>query len=473
VSDPFQPPRPAGYWLREAVAVEDGGPRPALGGDAEADFVIVGGGYTGMWSAFFIAERDPGARVILLEQNVCGGGPSGRNGGFVTGWWDELPALVDRHGDGPAIAACRALGQSIAGRGEWCARNGVDAWFRRDGYLSVAASPAQEGSWRGAVEVARRLGASDEYIELTPAEVQARCSSPVFRGGVLMRDGATVQPARLARGLRRVLIELGVEIFEGTPVLRFRPGRPVMAETPGGTVKADRAVLAPGAWGARWPSIGRSLAVWGSFIVITEPAPERLAELGWTGGECITDQRSAVHYFRTTPDGRIAFGGGGGRAAWGGRISAGFWRDPPSILRAEEGFRRMFPSLERVTLEDAWGGPIDISGTHLPFFATLAPGNVHAGMGYSGNGVGPSHLGGRILSALAAGVEDETTTLPMVRAEPVRFPPEPLKSIGARLVREAVVRKEQKEDAGGRAGPIAGLGARLPRLLGYDLGPEP
>ena len=181
----LQPPQPEGYWLREALAVDDGGSRPSLGNDREADFLIVGGGYTGMWSAFFLTEREPGARVVLLEQNFCGGGPSGRNGGFVTGWWDELPSMAERHGDAPALAACRALGDSIAGIGEWCGRHGVDAWYLRDGYLSVAASPAQEGTWREGVELARRLGAADEYVELTPAEVQARCSSPGQRSSLL------------------------------------------------------------------------------------------------------------------------------------------------------------------------------------------------------------------------------------------------------------------------------------------------
>jgi glycine/D-amino acid oxidase-like deaminating enzyme len=466
------PPEPAGYWLREAASIDQGGPCPALSGDADADVLVVGGGYTGMWTAYFLIERDPGARVILLEQNVCGGGPSGRNGGFVTGWWDELPTLVARYGEGPAVAACRALSRSINAIGEWCERHGLDVWFRRAGYLDVSACQAQDGAWEGAVELARRLGATDEYVPLSREEVAARCRSPVFRGGVLMRDGATVQPARLARGLRRVLLERGVGIYEGTPVVRFRAGPPVVAVTPGGLVRSESAVLAPGAWGARWPGLGRSLAIWGSYIVITEPAPDRLADIGWTGGECITDSRASVHYFRTTPDGRIAFGGGGGRAAWGARITSEYWSDRPSIKRAEDGFRRMFPSFHGVRLQDAWGGPIDVSGRHLPYFRTLAPGNIHVGLGYSGNGVGPSHLGGQILAALASGIEDELTTLPIVNREPAWFPPEPLRSIGARLVREAVVRKERLEEEGRSVPPVTSLVARLPRRFGYDLGPE-
>jgi glycine/D-amino acid oxidase-like deaminating enzyme len=473
--DPTDPLSPRGWWLRQALDREAGEAhatdQPAVAGDERADVVVVGGGYTGMWTAYFLTERRPDAGVVLLEQQICGGGPSGRNGGFATGWWDELPDLAALYGGEPAVRMCRALGRSIDELGAWCERHRVDAWYTKRGYLDVASAPAQEGDWEEAVALVGELGVADELRELSRAEVQAVCRSPVFGGGVFMRDGATVQPALLARGLRRVLLERGVRIHERTPALRFRTtGGGVEVETPGGTVRANALVMAPGSWGAGWSGPGRSLALWGSYIVLTEPAPERLRDVGWTGGECITDIRSALHYFRTTEDGRIAFGGGGGRAIR--RMSPAAWYDPPSIERAERGFRRLFPSFEDVRLEEGWGGPIDVSPMHTPFYGTLEGGPVHFGFGYTGNGVAPSHLGGKILSGLALEEEDEVTGLPMVRSRPPRFPPEPLKSLGARVVREAVVRKERAEDEGRRVPRLTREAARLPRRFGFRLGPE-
>jgi glycine/D-amino acid oxidase-like deaminating enzyme len=237
-------------------------------------------------------------------------------------------------------------------------------------------------------------------------------------------------------------------------------------------VRADQAVLGLNAWAGALKDFRRSLVTWGSYIVLTAPAPDRLDAIGWTGGECITDGRTAVRYFRTTPDGRIAMGGGGGKAGAAGRIGLVFTHDMESARRAAEGLWRFFPSFEGVPLDDAWGGPIDVSGTHLPWFGTLRPGNVHYAHGYTGNGVAPSHLAGQVLAGLALGRDDPVTRLPMVNARPKRFPPEPVHSIGTWLVREAIVQKERAEEDERTPKKVADLLARLPRRLGYRLGPE-
>src|SRR5881409_86695 len=141
-----------------------------------------------MWTALRAAELEPGARIVLLEQDICGGGPSGRNGGFVTGWWDELPALAQMYGEAGALECCREVAASVAGIGAWCDGHGVDAWYTPGGYLSVSTNTAQDGGWRSATELAERLGVADRYRELDPQEIQVRCASPAFRGGVLMAD---------------------------------------------------------------------------------------------------------------------------------------------------------------------------------------------------------------------------------------------------------------------------------------------
>jgi glycine/D-amino acid oxidase-like deaminating enzyme len=178
-----------------------------------------------------------------------------------------------------------------------------------------------------------------------------------------------------------------------------------------------------------------------------------------------------VNYLRTTPDGRIAFGTGGMQPGTGRTLGPRFSYDERYVEVVVAQFRRMFPTFAGVPLESAWGGPIDVSGTHLPFFGTLPSGTAHFGLGYTGNGVGPSYLGGQILAKLALGIDDEDTALPLVDAEPRPFPPEPLKSLGALVVNRAILRKDAAEDAGRRADPLTSFVARLPRRLGYHLGP--
>ncbi len=469
---PIRPARRS-WWLEEALAhPEFAGPEaPPLGRDVAADVAILGGGFTGMWTAWFLKERDPGIDVVLLEADICGGGPSGRNGGFCDGWWGHIVDVVATYGEAAALELLMACGRSPGEIGAWCDAHGVDAWFRHAGVLAVATNPAAQGRFGGTLEVARRLGLEDEYRLLAPEEVRGRCASPVFRDGLLIPDAANVQPARLARGLRRVLIERGVRIYEGTPVLRFRASKPVEIETPGGRVRAGEAVVGLGAWATWWRPVAPYLTVRGSYIVITAPAPERLEALGWTGGEAIHDVRPSVHYARTTPDGRIALGLGGLQPGLSQRIDGRYDHHEGFARRVAADLARWFPPFADVPIEAAWGGPINVSGLTMPFFGSLGRhGNVHYGLGYTGNGVGPSHLGGKILAALATHADDGFTRLAVVSREPKRFPPEPVRSLGAALVNTAVLREDDLADAGRRADPLTRFVARLPRRLGYNLG---
>jgi glycine/D-amino acid oxidase-like deaminating enzyme len=283
-----------------------------------------------------------------------------------------------------------------------------------------------------------------------------------------MRDGASVQPARLARGLRRVLLERGVTIHEGTTVTHLEPGPPAAAVTADCTVRARHAVLALNAWATGWPVLRRRIVAWSSYIVLTAPAPERLAAISWNGGELVSDLRTSVRYFRTTPDGRIAFGGGGGRA--GTSIGDSFTRDKRAVAEAAEGFRLLFPTFSEVPIVDAWGGPIDVSPTHMPAFGSLEP-HVHYALGYTGNGVAPSHLAGRVLADLVTGADSDVVRLPMVNARARTFPPQPFRAIGAAVVRRAIIAKDTAEERGRQPNLVANAIARLPRRLGYLLGP--
>ncbi len=459
------------WWLEEALALPEfaGEPCPPLAGDATADVVILGGGYTGMWTAYFLKEREPDLDVVLLEQDICGGGPSGRNGGFVNAFYDELGLLLERHGEEGRRAASLAAA-SIDEIGTFCRTHDVDAWYGMTGDIAVASSPAQDREVEETVAEAKANGIGATYLAMTPDEVRARCDSPILRAGVHVTHAAHVQPARLARGLRRVLLERGVQIFEGSPVMRFQPGSPAVAETAGGVVRAGQAVLGLNAWARAWAAFRRTLYVRGTFIVITAPAPDRLEKIGWTGGEGLYDLRTGLHYVRATPDGRIAFGGAGMRVV-SKRIGPRYRYHERSVEVLVDEFRRWFPLFDDVPLEAAWGGPIDASGLHLPILGTLPRGTVHYAHGFTGNGVGPCHLAGKVLAGLALGIEDDYTTLPIVNADPKRFPPEPLFTPGERFVSAAILRKDRLEDEGLPPDPITNWIARLPRRLGYNLGP--
>jgi glycine/D-amino acid oxidase-like deaminating enzyme len=457
-----------GFWLDEAGSPP---PRPPLSGEVDADIVVVGGGFTGLWTAWGILAEDPGARVVVLDAAGCGQAPSGRNGGFVNAMSFSLPSMEARFGSRRALAVARAARQSVQDVGRWCEEQRVDAWYRRSGYLQVSTAPAHDHSWEPITDAWRRHGEPQACVPLGAEEVRARCDSPRFRGGAFYPDAATVQPARLALGLRARLVERGVAVHEHTRVLRVDGSRGgVRVETEGGRVRAGAAVLAVGPAAPSVRPLRRRLTVTSSHIVITEPVPDVLEEIGWTGGECITDSRAMLHYFRTTPDGRIAFGWGGGRVAPGSRIRGRAEVDPDVVAELEAHLVEFFPALAGRRIEHAWGGPIDVSPTHLPIVGTLGSDRVHYAFGYTGNGVGPSHMVGRVLASMALDRRDEWTDLAIVEPPPVRVPPEPLRYVGGAIVRRAVLRKERFDERGRRADPLTRAVAGLPERIGIHIG---
>ena len=343
---------------------------------------------------------------MLVEAEICGAGPSGRNGGFCHGYWAALASLLAVLGPERSLALCRA-GERIVPA---VRALGEDVWLHEGGRLDVSAAPAQDRAVERSVEAAVALGQPEEAIRLSPDELAERVRSPVFRGGVYFRDGATVHPGLLVRALRRKAIAAGVTVHERTPALRVRDGEVV---TRGGVLRAPEIVLATNAALTGWRPAARSLTNFGSYVVLTEPVPELLEEIGWTGNEAIVDGRMFIHYFRTLDDGRVLMGSGSGPIGFGGRIDDRFSRDRPTAARAEAGLRRLLPGLAAARVERSWGGPIDVSADHLPFFRTKPGTRLHYGAGYSGHGVGPSWLGGQILASLAVGADDEWTRLPL------------------------------------------------------------
>ena len=451
-----------GWWLEEAGEVT---PARPLDGDTSADVVVVGGGYLGLWTAWHLLELEPELDVVMLESELCGHGPSGRNGGFCETLWPDAAILRDRVDDAAALAVCRASEDAVRGIGAWCEANEVDAWYRQAPMLRIATTESQVGSWDEVVGAAAALGAPEEVVSVSSDEVRASCASPLFLGGARYRLNATVQPARLSLGLRAKLLERGVRIHERTEVTELDQAG--AATTRVGTVRAGSVVLSANSATAAFPGFRMSLAVASSHMVLTEPVPDVVEELGWTGGEAIVDSRTLVHYTRVTRDGRIAFGWGGGVMGYGGGHRTELELDRAVVERTRESLVRFFPQVRGREITHAWGGPIDVSPTHLPIFGSR--GRVHHGFGFTGNGVGPSYLGGEILARLALDRRDERTSLAIVEPSRKLFPPEPLRYAGGALIRRALVAKDAAEDEGRKAGRVTELVATVPRRLGLRL----
>jgi glycine/D-amino acid oxidase-like deaminating enzyme len=258
-----------------------------------------------------------------------------------------------------------------------------------------------------------------------------------------------------------------VRLHERTRVTNVGDG---VLETAQGRVRAKEIVVAVNAAAAGWKPLRRRLTPFGSYVVLTEPVPELLEQLRWTGGQAVIDGRMFLHYFRTTNDGRVLMGSGSGPIGFGGKIDARFTQDEPTVARAERGLRRLLPGLAQAKVTHAWGGPIDVSSDHLPFFGTVPGTRIHFGAGYSGHGVGPSWLGGQLLARLALGVDDELTRLPLVTRRVPKLPPEPFRRLGGGLVRTSIMACEEAEEQGRRGSLPARAGAALPRLLGMSVG---
>jgi putative aminophosphonate oxidoreductase len=439
------------WWLRAALTEPAS---PALEGDEQADIAVVGGGFVGLWTALRLKELDPALSVIVLEADVCGGGASGRNGGMALSWWPKLPTLLKLMSADEARELAQRSERAVAEVGTFCEQHGIDADYVHGGWLWTAATLAQLGAWEATMAACERVGV-EPFEPLSNEEVARRTGSPVHLAGVFEASAATVQPAKLARGLRQVALESGIRIYEHSKVLNFTRERPHRLSLAAGSVQATKVVLATNAWAAAVPELRRLLVVVSSDMIVTEPLGERLAEIGWTGGEGITDSQMMVHYYRTTRDGRIAFGKGGWGIAFGARINGGFDRHRGRAADVERNFRRLYPRLHDVSIVADWAGPIDRTQNGLPIFGRLPTSEtILYAVGFSGNGVAPSRLAGRVLASLALDRRDEWSAIPLVNAPARRFPPRAITFPGAHLVRDAVVRKENAEALGRRASRV-------------------
>lgn len=439
------------FWLREAFD-RFGKPQvESLSAHVTADVTIVGGGYLGLWTAIRIKEKSPSLKVAVVEKNLCGAGASGRNGGFVTSYWAKYLSLHKLCGTDAATLIAKSSAEAVLEIGAFCKENGIEADFRADGWLWTATSVAQIGCWNVLIdELAKHNVRPFEVLD--SAEVARLGGTDRNLAGVFEVDAATVQPAILALGLRRHAQKLGVIIYERSPMVRLQRAKAPKVITPNGSITSKKVILAMNAWGAQFPFLRRKVAIVSSDMIATTPRPDRLKDIGFRKGVAICDSRMFLNYYRNTPDGRIVFGKSLGHFAFAGQVADHYEGGSPRAGEVEESFRSLYPMLSGMGIESSWTGPIDRSVDGLPFFGHLDnhP-DIFFGIGFSGQGVGPTVLGGRILATLALDEANQWSRCGLVRDGVEKFPIEPFRYAGSILVREALRRKENLEDRARRA----------------------
>jgi glycine/D-amino acid oxidase-like deaminating enzyme len=465
-------PNKVSWWMQEALANEGGmPPAPELQGRTETDIAIVGGGFTGLWTALLLKERKPDLSVVLIEAHLCGSGASGMNGGKVHGYWGGLSGLAASLGADAALEAARLGTVAQDAIRSFCTAAGRDVWWKEAGNLRVSTSDAQDIKLRTVIETAKRLGVSDTAVPLDKGALNERIRSPKFRQGIYYPEGANVQPARLARELRKACIQAGVAVYENTPMTTVEEGDVCLVKTAKGEILCKQVVLATNVALSAYRLASPHIAVFSSYAVMSEPIPDLHERIGWRSDEGVADLRMFVHYFRKAQGNRILMGSGSGPIAYSSRHGdPAMNEDIASAARAQAALSRLLPDLGKPRIDKAWGGAIDISSDRLPFFLSSPKGRVHIGCGYSGHGVNATRIGGECLSSLVLGEKNKWTNSLFCRRGVPKFPPEPFRTVGGRLVRAAILSCEEAEDRGVRPHIAARFGAWLPKALNIKVG---
>ncbi|MFH9137733.1 NAD(P)/FAD-dependent oxidoreductase [Streptomyces sp. NPDC017524] len=433
--------KPVSYWLDDPAKPD---PLPALTGDEHTDLLVVGGGYSGLWTALIAKERDPDRGVLLIEGHEVGWAASGRNGGFCAASLTHgLANGVERWPD--EIAELEELGERNLDAIEAAvARYRIDCEFERTGEIDVATAPHQLQELREWHEEIVGLGITGVDF-LDREALRAEVDSPTFLGGLWDRRGvAMLHPAKLAWGLKRACLELGVRIHEhtrGLDLVRSGPGMAV--RTPYGRVFARRVALGTNVF----PSLVKRIRPYTvpvyDYALMTEPlTPEQLASIGWKGRQGLGDSANQFHYFRLSADNRILWGGYDAIYPYGGRLSADLDQRPETFLKLAEQFFTCFPQLAGLNFSHAWGGAIDTCSRFTAFFGTAHQGRVAYAAGYTGLGVGSTRFGADVMLDLLSGEETARTRLDMVRSKPMPFPPEPFAWAGIEITKRSLARAD-------------------------------
>ena len=434
--------QPVPYWLDDPGRPR---PEPALTGAETCDLLVVGGGYSGLWTALIAKERDPQRDVVLVEGREVGWAASGRNGGFCAAslthglanglarWPDEIHQLQE-------------LGAHNLDEIEKAVdRHSLDCDFERTGEIDVATEPHQAAELRAWYEELAGKGLATGTEFLDAEAVREQVASPTFLAGLHDRTGvAMLNPAKLVWGLKRACLRLGVRVYEHTPALTLRPyGAGMAVRTPYGSIRARRVALGTNIF----PNLVKRVRAYTipvyDYALMTEPLSEtQLADIGWRGRQGLGDSANQFHYFRLSADNRILWGGYDAIYPYGGRVRAEYDDRPETYAKLADHFFTCFPQLEGVRFTHAWGGAIDTCSRFSAFFGTAHAGRVAYAAGFTGLGVGATRFGADVMLDLLAGERTERTSLEMVRRKPLPFPPEPFAWTGITLTKWSLARAD-------------------------------
>jgi glycine/D-amino acid oxidase-like deaminating enzyme len=439
--------KPLSYWLDDPGRP---GARPALTGDERCDLLVVGGGYSGLWTALLAKERDPGRDVVLLEGQEVGWAASGRNGGFCAA------SLTHGVANGLArwpgeIGKLEELGnRNLDAIEDAVARYSIDCDFERTGELDVATEPHQVTELREFHQELTEAGLAGGTELLDADATREQVDSPTFLGALYDRRGvAMLHPAKLAWGLKQACLDLGVRIHEHTPALELSSsGAGTAVRTPYGRVFAQHVALGTNVFPSLVKRVRSYTVPVYDYALMTEPlSHDQLASIGWKNRQGLGDSANQFHYFRLSADNRILWGGYDAIYPYGGRVRAEYDHRPETYAKLAGQFFTCFPQLEGVRFSHAWGGAIDTCSRFSAFFGTAHKGRVAYAAGYTGLGVGATRFGADVMLDLLSGERTERTELEMVRTKPLPFPPEPFAYTGIALTKWSLARAD---DNGGR-----------------------
>lgn len=452
------------YWLDSCG--DDLRPRAPLDGSTDVDVAILGAGFTGLWTAYYLLQRDPGLRVAIVEREIAGFGASGRNGAWCTSGFGAGPEVLAKRTSVPVAAAVHdAMVDTVAEVGRVCAAEGIDAHFQRDGEFILARGRHQLPALHHIEEIYARIGRGDFWRRLDAREASDFLAVDGIAGAIHQPASAVVHPGRLVRGLARVVAARGAQLYEQTTATGFSEGTRPVLHTERGDVRADVVVLAGEGYLSQLRPLHRQIMPLYSLIVLTEPLSDaQLEEIRWTHRAVVQSSALLVDYLSRTADGRILFGGRGAPYHFGSRIRPEFDRHDATHDRLRASLREWFPSLRDVRFTHAWGGVLGIPRDYMPTMTFDRRTGIASSRGYTGEGVAASNLGGRVLADQIVGVDTPLVHLPTVGHRSRDWEPEPLRWIATRYLGRAAARLDERA---ARRGEPSRRRTLAERLLGH------
>lgn len=423
------------FWLE--TCGDDLTPRPPLDGSIDVDVAILGAGFTGLWTAYHLLKRQPTLKIAVVEAEIAGFGASGRNGGWCFSGFPVSPlTLIGRYGYDAARAVSLAMYESVDNVGQVCREEGIDAHYAKGGELEIARAGYDLPKLQGMYDEFRAVGLEDHYelLDATQSESRIRVAGAV--GSFWNKEGAAVQPARLARGLARAVERHGATIYEQTRVTDFAEGPSPRLITDRGNVKARAIVLAGEAYLSQLPKLNRQIIPLTSHIVVTEPLSDaQWAEVGWANRDVVGGFGTTGGYLNHTGDGRIAFGAYRAQYPFKSAITDDLDRNEEIFAHARRATLEWFPMLRGVRFTHSWGGVFGVPRDHMPVMSYDRRTGIATGRGYTGEGVATANLSGRVLADLITETDSPLARLPMTEHHSRPWEPEPVRWLGVTFVR--------------------------------------